>query len=55
MRARCLGENVATNHRPYETSGLYDELIAPDGSPRPWAARLIKNVEKLDEDELAAR
>ena len=36
----------------YNTHGFYDELIAPDGKPRPLAAPLLRQIEALSPKEL---
>jgi len=39
----------------YKTHGFYDELIAPDGDPRPMAAPLLKQINALSPKELKRR
>ena len=40
---------------PYDTGGFYDELLLPDGQPRPGADLLIRRVESLTDGELLDR
>ena len=39
----------------YNTDGFYDEMFAPDGSPRPAAQMLVERIETFPEGELARR
>ena len=46
-----LSDMVVT-FRDYKTDGFYDELIQPDGAPRPGAALLTDRIESLQPGEL---
>jgi uncharacterized circularly permuted ATP-grasp superfamily protein len=39
----------------YDTAGFYDEMIAPDGTPRPGAKLLKERIETLSDGELQRR
>lgn len=39
----------------YQVGNAYDELVAPDGQPRPLARRLCEYISGLGEQELAGR
>jgi len=39
----------------YDTAGFYDELMAPDGTPREAARLLVERIHALPEDELLQR
>jgi len=39
----------------YDPEGYYDELLLPDGSPRPGAAALLQTLASLSKGDLAAR
>ncbi len=39
----------------YDTEGFYDEMIMPDGGPRPGAALLKKRIESLSDGDLKRR
>ena len=43
------------NFDSYELGGFYDELILPDGSPRPESKVLIERIERLSEGEFQRR
>ena len=43
------------NFEGYDTQGFYDELIAPDGTPREQAIPLIKHVNALSSKDLRRR
>lgn len=49
------GAQVAIEWKEYQADGFYDELIAKNGDPRPWAAGLAAHLAALDEQELSAR
>lgn len=39
----------------YETDGFYDELISPEGQPRPCAQQLIEKIHSLPKGEIELR
>ncbi len=39
----------------YDTAGFYDELIGPDGKPRPGAAALVQQINELPQKDLRRR
>ena len=39
----------------YNTDGFYDEMFAPDGSPRPAAQMLVERIDSFSEGELTRR
>ena len=39
----------------YDTDGFYDEMFAPDGSPRPAAQMLVERIGSFPEGELTRR
>ncbi|MBE7500910.1 MAG: circularly permuted type 2 ATP-grasp protein [Verrucomicrobiales bacterium] len=39
----------------YDSVGFYDELVAEDGQPRPWAGPLVKDIRSLPPKELQIR
>jgi len=41
--------------RPYDTGGFYDELLLPNGQPRPGGDLLIRRIESLTDGELLDR
>ena len=41
--------------RAYESQGFHDELVLPSGRARPGAAKLLRALAKLSNDELAER
>ena len=43
------------NFAAYQTEGFYDELILPDGTPRPDCRRLIESIETLSDGEFQQR
>jgi len=43
------------NFDGYQTHGFYDELVGPDGKPRPVTAPLLKQINALSPKELRAR
>ena len=44
-----------TGFNGYETDGFYDEMFAPDGSPRPAAQMLVERIGSFPEGELTRR
>ena len=43
------------NFDSYDLGGFYDELILPDGSPRPESRALIERIERLSDGEFQRR
>lgn len=43
------------NFESYDLGGFYDELIRPDGSPRPESRALIERIERLSDGEFQRR
>lgn len=43
------------NFDSYELGGFYDELIMPDGSPRPESSALVERIERLSDGEFQRR
>ena len=41
--------------RKYQAEGLFDELVLPNGRPRPGAARLLAALAKLSAEEVRER
>ena len=43
------------NFSTYQTDGFYDELIDPDGTPRPGATQIVERVSEMPDGDLAVR
>jgi len=46
---------MSINWQDYPTDGIFDELIAEQGKPRPPAHALVNYLAKLTQDELQER
>jgi uncharacterized circularly permuted ATP-grasp superfamily protein len=40
---------------PYESGGVFDEMFAPDGQPRPCGARFVERLQTLSDGSLQER
>jgi uncharacterized circularly permuted ATP-grasp superfamily protein len=51
----CYGIGMRSGSKQYEVPDTYDELIQPDGEPRPHALQMVQYLDSLDPEELVER